>query len=81
MITEIGLVSGEILEFLEEEDRPVSIEEIKCHLDEPMNVIDMSLGWLIRENYVRVIRDGQQYLVLQKEIYTDHVTENAVCVV
>lgn len=68
MITEIGIVSGEILNLLEEKKIPVSIDEIKSHLDEPMDVIYMSIGWLIREGYVRVTRGGQKYLSLTTEV-------------
>lgn len=64
MITEIGIVSGEILEFLEQKKIPVSITEIQFELDEPLDLINMSVGWLIRENYVRVIRGSEKYLSL-----------------
>ena len=80
MITEIGIVAGEILNLLEEKKGPMNMAEIKSHLDEPMEVINMSLGWLIRDNYVRVIRDGQKYLVLAKEASSSILGECCVCV-
>ena len=64
MITEIGIVSGEILNLLEDKRIPVGITEIQLYLDEPMDVIQMSIGWLIRENYVRVSRGSEKYLSL-----------------
>jgi len=63
-MTEIGIVAGAILILLEEKNIPVSVAEIKCLMDEPADLIDMSLGWLIRENYVRVIRGGEKYSAL-----------------
>ncbi len=64
MITEIGIVSGEILNLLDEKKHPLSVSEIKSHLDEPVDVINMSIGWLIRENYVRVARGNEKYLLI-----------------
>jgi len=64
MITEIGIVSGKILDLLEDQRLPVSITEIKLRLDEPMDLIHMSIGWIIRENYVRVIRGSENSLSL-----------------
>ena len=67
MMTQIGIVSGEILNLLEEMKMPVSISDIKFHIDEPVDVIDMSIGWLIREDYVRVVRGNEKYLLKTKQ--------------
>ncbi len=65
MFTQIGIVSGEILEFLEKKKTPISISEIKLNLDEPMDFINMAIGWLIRQQYVRMITNGNEnYLSL-----------------
>ena len=52
MIMEIGIISGEILTLLEDMGKPMSLEEIKFHIDEPIEIIDMSVGWLVRESYI-----------------------------
>lgn len=75
MITEIGIVAGEILTLLEEKKIPVSILDIKFSLDEPMELIDMAIGWLIRENYVQVLRGGQKYLVLSQKSLSSSVLD------
>ena len=71
MITDIGIVSGKILNLLEEKKRPVSMTEIKFYLDDPLDVIYMSIGWLVRERFIRiVVREGEKYLC---EISTERV--------
>ncbi|MCR4336359.1 MAG: winged helix-turn-helix domain-containing protein [Candidatus Omnitrophica bacterium] len=79
MITEIGIIAGAILEFLEEKQSPVSITEIKLHLDEPRDLINMAIGWLIRENYVHIVRDGQEYFVFSKEPSFSKIFEKCLC--
>lgn len=64
MITEIGIVAGAILNLLEEKKIPLSITEIRSYLNEPLELINMSIGWLIRESYVRVNREDQKYFAL-----------------
>ena len=55
MFTRIGIVAGKILTLLEEEgDSPLSIKELELYLDEPGDVILMSVGWLIRERLIQV---------------------------
>jgi hypothetical protein len=72
MMTNIGIVSGEILNLLDEKQTPVSITEIKCRVDEPVDVIHMSIGWLIRENYVRVIKGSETYLIVASKEASSH---------
>lgn len=68
MITEIGIISGEILDLLETKSVPLSIREIKFALDEPMDLINMSIGWLIREGYVNVsVKNGEGFLSIPVE--------------
>ncbi|MGE0266984.1 MAG: winged helix-turn-helix domain-containing protein [Candidatus Omnitrophota bacterium] len=64
MITEIGIVAGKILELLEANKFPMSVLEIQKELDEPWNVINMSIGWLVRDNYVFVNKDNELYLAV-----------------
>lgn len=64
MITQISIVSGEILTLLEETRVPIGVQEIASHLDEPQQMIHMSLGWLIRQGLVQIVADhGEQVLV------------------
>jgi len=67
MITEIGIVAGEILELLEDEVRPWSLREIQIHLDEPLDVVMMSVGWLLREKYLVEIKGRELYVTLASE--------------
>jgi hypothetical protein len=67
MITEIGIVSGEILELLEGEFRPWSIREIQEHLDEPLDVVMMSVGWLLREKYLVENKGRELYVTLASD--------------
>ena len=59
---------------------PVSITEVKFHIDEAMDVTNMSIGWLVRENYVRIIPKGNEnYLSLPSiEALIETVPEVAV---
>ena len=54
MITKIGIVSGEILTILERMNRPMSIKSFESFLDEPSEMILMSIGWLAREGYIHL---------------------------
>ena len=54
MITELGIIAGEILNFLEEIKGPFSIDDIKSKIDYPDDLILMSLGWLVREGHIYV---------------------------
>ena len=52
MITEIGIVAGEIWHFLENNGKTNNIEGIIRHVDKPRDIILMSIGWLAREGHV-----------------------------
>lgn len=67
MITEIEIIAGEILNLLEERKMPVSIPEIKFFLDEPVDLIDMGIGWLMRENCVGVVSENEKQLFLHEK--------------
>lgn len=55
MITHIGIVAGEIWDFLERKGE-VYLEELVKEIDASSEVILMSLGWLAREGHV-VVQD------------------------
>jgi len=51
MITEIGIVAGEIWHFLDQHGE-VSLSTLVNGIDKPRDTILMSLGWLAREGHV-----------------------------
>lgn len=65
MIIEIGIIAGEIIQMMEKSKRPLRLLEIEIMVDHPLRMVDMALGWLIRENFVRVINmGGEKFLFL-----------------
>lgn len=53
MITELGIVAGEIWHFLDEHGS-CSLTDLVKGLDKPHDMILMSLGWLAREGHVKL---------------------------
>lgn len=53
MITNIGIVAGDIWHYLDEHGK-IKISELLKQLDKPRDIILMSLGWLAREGHVLV---------------------------
>ena len=51
MITEIGIVAGEIWHFLDKGGE-VELKKLVSGIDKPRDTILMSLGWLAREGHV-----------------------------
>jgi len=60
MITQIGITSGEILNFIDQKNRPVSLAKVRSHLNNGEGLTDMSIGWLLREKYVHLVNDGKE---------------------
>ena len=56
MMTKIGLISGEIITVLEEVKGPLTMKEIQVYLGEETDVILMSIGCLIREGLLEVVK-------------------------
>lgn len=64
MITEIGIVAGEVWHFLEEQEEKVSsLDEIVKNIDKGRDAILMSIGWLSREGHVVLEGEGPNYKV------------------
>ncbi|OQX84669.1 MAG: hypothetical protein B6D55_08645 [Candidatus Omnitrophica bacterium 4484_70.2] len=66
MITEIGIVAGEIWQFLEKKERVMleellMLEELFKKIDKSKELILMSLGWLAREGHVILERRKNTY--------------------
>ncbi|MCX5714046.1 MAG: winged helix-turn-helix domain-containing protein [Candidatus Omnitrophica bacterium] len=62
MITEIGIVAGEILHFLDQHGE-VGLNELTRGIDKPRDNVLMSLGWLAREGHVIVRQVADQLMV------------------
>ena len=62
MITEIGIVAGEIWHYLDEHGE-VLFSQIVSGIERPKELALMSLGWLAREGHVIVRQQGQELRV------------------
>ena len=62
MITEIGIVAGEIWHYLDEHGS-VLFSRLVSGIGRPKELAFMSLGWLAREGHVIVRQDGQEFHV------------------
>jgi len=62
MITEIGIVAGEIWHFLDQK-KTTQLKEILKGIDRDRDVVLMSLGWLAREGHVIVDRQDEEYKI------------------
>ncbi len=63
MITEIGIVAGEIWHHLDGQKGAVPFSNILKGIQRPKELALMSLGWLAREGHVVVRQDGQEFYV------------------
>ena len=59
MITEIGIVAGEIWHFLDGHGE-VTFSQLRAGIDRPNELALMSLGWLAREGHVVVRQEGEE---------------------
>lgn len=60
MITQIGINAGEILNLIDQKKRPVSLAEVRFHLNNAEGLADMSIGWLVREGHVHLVKIGKE---------------------
>lgn len=66
MITEIGIVAGDIWHFLDEHGE-VTLTALIKGIDKPRDNVLMSLGWLAREGHVIVLQvEGDYKISLRK---------------
>ena len=63
MITEIGIVAGEIWHYLDGHDE-VSFSQLAKGLERPRELVLMSLGWLAREGHVVVRQQGTEFSIV-----------------
>ncbi len=67
MITEIGIVAGDIWHFLDGHGE-VSLSGLIRGIDKPRDNVLMSLGWLAREGHVLLQQiDGEYKISLRKD--------------
>lgn len=62
MITEIGIVAGEIWHTLDQRESVLFSEIIRA-IERPRELALMSLGWLAREGHVIVQQEGKELRV------------------
>lgn len=62
MITEIGIIAGEIWHYLDEHG-PGRFSRVVTGIGRPKELALMSLGWLAREGHVIVRQEGQDFHV------------------
>ncbi len=62
MITEIGIVAGEIWHYLDE-NKDTSLAGMVKALDRERDLVLMSLGWLAREGHVIVNKEGKDLTI------------------
>ncbi len=63
MITEIGIVAGEIWHYLDGHGE-VAFSQLATGIERPKELVLMSLGWLAREGHVIVRQEGQDFRVV-----------------
>ena len=62
MITEIGIVAGDIWHFLDQHGE-VTLSLLVRGIDKPRDNVLMSLGWLAREGHVIVQQTDSEYKI------------------
>ncbi len=62
MITEIGIVAGDIWHYLDQH-KGCSLKQLVKGIDKQDDVVLMSLGWLAREGHVILERKDKEYKI------------------
>ena len=62
MITEIGIVAGDIWHYLDQ-NKNSTLKQIIAGIDKKRDVVLMSLGWLAREGHVILEEQGGDYKI------------------
>jgi len=61
MITEIGIVAGDIWHYLEHHQGTATLDEIASNTGKSRDLIAMGLGWLAREGHIALGNESTQY--------------------
>jgi hypothetical protein len=62
MIINIGIVAGDIWHLLDEKEE-VTLSSISSQIEQPRELILMSLGWLAREGHIILKKEDEDYKV------------------
>ena len=62
MITELGIIAGDIWHFLDEHGES-TLADLVAGLDKSRETILMSLGWLAREGHVKLDKRAEDYSI------------------
>lgn len=62
MITEIGIVAGDIWHYLDQH-KSCTVTKLVTGIDKNKSVVLMSLGWLAREGHIIMEEEGTDYRV------------------
>ena len=63
MITRIGIVAGEIWEYLDQHEKKASMSDIMSALSKERDMVLMSIGWLAREGHIVLEGEAPDYTV------------------
>ena len=63
MITEIGIVAGEIWHFLDKNNGEAKLDDMIKGIGKPRDTVLMSVGWLAREGHVLLEDQPPNYRV------------------
>ena len=63
MITQIGIMAGEIWHYLEKNEKADTLENIVKSGDRPRDIVLMSVGWLAREGHILLEGEAPDYKV------------------
>ena len=63
MITQIGIVAGEIWDYLDKHDKSVTMDDIVSGLEQDRDMVLMSIGWLSREGHIILEGEASNYIV------------------
>lgn len=63
MIEDIGNAAGEIWRFLEQQTEPVNLTTLKRNVPISSSLLMMGLGWLAREDKVRIESSEASYKI------------------
>jgi len=63
MITRIGIMAGEIWEYLEKHNRQALMSDIISDLEKDRDIALMSIGWLAREGHVVLEGGSSNYMI------------------
>jgi len=62
LITEIGIIAGDIWHYLDEHQN-CSLDDIIKEIEQRKDITLMSIGWLAREGHIIVEKEGENFKV------------------